>query len=270
MRPSLCYLRKSTAYNYFKLTFVPQSLKSYQKIVLAHKPSLQYRRLEQLFFLESNSRSDSDKTIKLGSLTLTQVNASPNIYIIDNFLTAAELQHLHDKYVQCGKFQRSFVDKNEKGASGYDTSHRTSTFLHFTKSQGTRIAAIEQRAAQLLGSWTTRDIEPLQLVRYMPGQFFGVHHDMGDLHDDGMVELPPRHALYKRRLVTIFCYLNDVDEGGATYFPCCDLRVRPKAGRAVVFSNILGNGQIDARTIHAGEPVTNGVKYGLNIWFCEE
>jgi hypothetical protein len=50
----------------------------------------------------------------------------------------------------------------------------------------------------------------IQLVRYKPGEFFGVHHDLGDLLEDGSVALPPRDTTFgsKRRLVTLFCYLN--------------------------------------------------------------
>jgi prolyl 4-hydroxylase len=188
-----------------------------------------------------------------------------------------------------------------------DNSHRTSTFHSFRKLQDSRISALERRIAALLGCWV-HQIEPLQLVRYMPGQFFGLHHDMGDLlEDDGddIVTLPRKNIVVKRRLVTIFCYLNTLqeDQGGATYFPKCGhLRVIPKRGRAVLWSNVTAEGQPDARTIHAGEPVvvintntgatasddnkvTAGndkntekakkceptvVKYGLNIWICEE
>jgi len=43
------------------------------------------------------------------------------------------------------------------------------------------------------------------------------------------------------------------------------VRVQPVPGRAVLFSNVLASGQPDVRTIHAGETVTRGIKYGLNI-----
>ncbi|KAL3912119.1 MAG: hypothetical protein SGARI_001318 [Bacillariaceae sp.] len=188
-----------------------------------------------------------------------------------------------------------------------DDTHRTSTFYPFRKLQDTRVAALEHRIASLLGCW---------LVRYEPGQFFGVHHDMGDLKDDDTVALPPKSLAtgVKRRLVTLFCYLNSLedDQGGATHFPKCgNLRVKPKRGRAVLWSNVTEDGQPDERTIHAGETVIDNsrsrsrcckpeatddgnddgaaakkgkrgkknkqeeeqqqlVKYGLNIWICEE
>lgn len=84
------------------------------------------------------------------------------------------------------------------------------------------------------------------------------------------MELPPRSLFCKRRVITIFCYLNDVEEGGETCFPEAGIKVKPKAGRAVVFSNIRANHEPDPRTVHAGEPPIKGVKYGLNIWICED
>jgi hypothetical protein len=45
----------------------------------------------------------------------------------------------------------------------YDNQHRTSTFLSFSKQQDAKIAAIEQRAANLLGCWSSQCIEPLQV-----------------------------------------------------------------------------------------------------------
>jgi prolyl 4-hydroxylase len=105
-------------------------------------------------------------------------------------------------------------------------------------------------------------------------EFFGVHHDMGDLAEDGSVAVPPRSPFSKRRLVTLFCYLNDLDaetQGGATRFPKANsLAVQPKRGRAVLFCNVTEGGLADDRTIHEGRPVVEGVKYGLNIWICED
>jgi prolyl 4-hydroxylase len=182
-------------------------------------------------------------------------------------------EYLQSK-IESGKFQRSYVDQVDAASSGkstFDTQHRTSTFLSFSKRQDSRTAAIEHRAADLLGCWTSQSVEPLQLVKYLKGQFFGVHHDMGDLDDDGCVALPQKCPYSKRRLITIFCYMNAVDAGGSTYFPACgDLRVEPRPGRAVLFANVKSDGLPDPRTIHAGEPVEKGIKYGLNIWLCEE
>ncbi len=241
------------------------------------------------------------RTVKVDKWTLELVFESPNVYVIDNFLTTPDLEYL-DRAILGSQFQQSYVDgKSEE--SILDSQHRTSTFLSFPKQGNKNLNNIEQKAATLMGCYSTDPIEPLQLVRYLPGQFFGAHHDMADYDEStGEVALPAKHVMAKRRLVTIFCYLNDLepDQGGCTVFPLCvpsnhngePLRVRPKRGRAVVFGNVTRAGLPDPRTIHAGETVidntkkdtqaarvkgekkTKGkpaapVKYGLNIWMCE-
>lgn len=244
-----------------------RSKRNIHRIAFGSKNSLYVRRLEELFFREKRAQNEA---IQIGNWTLTRVHSSPNIYIIEDFLTPTELDYLRSK-ICAGKFQRSYVDAVESGGNSIeDKEHRTSTFLSFGKQQDSKVASIEAKAATILGCWSSRTVEPLQLVRYLPGQFFGEHHDMGDLQQDGTVALPPKSLFSKRRLVTLFCYLNKVEKGGATGFRYCELKVPPKPGRAVMFSNVLPDGMPDSRTVHSGEPVLDGVKYGLNIWICEE
>lgn len=186
---------------------------------------------------------------------------------MDDFLSSAELSHLLSLINKAPKFQKSFVGED----SHVDTEQRTSSFLSISKQHDKVIAAIESKAANLLGCWGTVSVEPLQLVRYAPGQFFDVHHDLGDYDDDAdKVLLPPKSMLCKRRLVTIFCYLNTIRHEGETEFPKCDLKVAPKAGSAVIFPNVLSDGTPDERTLHAGLPPIHEIKYGLNIWICED
>ena len=164
--------------------------------------------------------------------------------------------------INIGKKSTAKVRKRKRRTI-VDDSQRTSTFYSFLKLHDSKISALEQRVANILGCWV-HQIEALQLVRYLPGQFFGIHHDLGNLLENDKVELPRKNLVCKRRLITIFCYLNTLkdDEGGCTYFPKCGhLRVRPKRGRAVFWCNITPDGKADPRTIHAGEAVkSNSIK----------
>lgn len=238
-------------------------------------------RMKELFFDE-----DSDppplRVVRYGRHQLTLEHASPNIYIIDQFLTESELQYLDENVCQeTSKFKRSFLDGPEN-AHSLDTDHRSSFSASLDGHEETKtIRDIKRKAAGLFGL-TEAEIEPLQVVRYMPGESFGVHHDMGTYDpESGTVVLPPRNRLVPRRLVTIFCYLNNLDDnGGSTRFPHCTTPVmslhnvpfsmNPRRGMALVFSNVNGQEMPDERTIHEGEEVTGGVpKFGLNIWVRE-
>jgi len=249
-----------------------KSLRNTDKLILPAKGTLAHRKLDDLFFRKHSTLGPHHS---IGSkLKFVRVHCEPNIYVVDDFLTATEMDHFRRK-IEAGKFQRSFVDqvsstsaeKDEKVC--FDGSHRTSTFLSFTKQHDSVIARIERRVADECLSLPISSVEALQLVRYKPKQFFGVHHDLGDFDEArGTVELPRKSCWSRRRLVTFFCYLNESD--GATHFPeAGNLRVQPRPGRAVVFANMLENGDPDCRTIHAGEPPTK-LKYGVNIWVCED
>lgn len=253
-----------------------------QAIRLKGTAAIFYRRLHDLFFCKNKFEYLSSKRMKL-----KQVRVNPPIYVIDDFLTPAELEYFDKKIAARCPFEKSFVDnmdfenkdkdgKKRQRRTIMDTTHRTSTFFGFRKLHDSKISALERRIAEVLGCWV-HQIEALQLVRYLPGQFFGIHHDMGDLLSDDDVSLPKKQLGVKRRLVTIFCYLNTLEhtEGGCTHFPAVNLKVKPIKGRAVLFSNITSEGLPEPRTIHAGEsvqavPGKDVVKYGLNIWICEE
>lgn len=151
--------------------------------------------------------------------------------------------------------------------------NRTSTFTYFTKMEDSKIAALEEKAASFCGT-TIERVEPLQVVKYNPGQFFGAHHDTGVLFDDGSVEFPKNPP---RRVCTFFVYLNDVplDSGGSTRFPLLKdsdgkvLEVQPVKGSAVLWSNITKEGDVDPLTVHEGVAITRGKKYGMNIWVTD-
>jgi hypothetical protein len=74
---------------------------------------------------------------------------------------------------------------------------------------------------------------------------------------------------HRRRAAPSGRYLQGCDSGGATGFPKLRAKFEPVAGNAVLWYNIDRHGQLDERTLHAGEPVVAGEKWGMNIWLRE-
>ena len=70
------------------------------------------------------------------------------------------------------------------------------------------------------------------------------------------------------RVLTAFLYLNDVEQGGGTNFPDLDITVMPKAGRILLWPNVLNENPLrrDDMTHHQALPVEEGIKYGANAW----
>lgn len=69
-------------------------------------------------------------------------------------------------------------------------------------------------------------------------------------------------------MLTVFMYLNDVEEGGGTHFGRLNLTVMPKKGRAVIWPSVLDEDPVewDERTHHEALVVESGIKYGANAW----
>lgn len=85
-------------------------------------------------------------------------------------------------------------------------------------------------------------------------------------HHDYIPHLKTRQAGV--RLLTVFLYLNDVEEGGGTDFPDLGITVQPKRGRALIWPSVLDEDpdEKDGRTMHQALPVKKGIKYGANAW----
>lgn len=96
--------------------------------------------------------------------------------------------------------------------------------------------------------------EPLNVLRYNPGQQYRAHHD-GRGPGDGTT-----------RVMTALIWLNEQFEGGETEFPTLNIRVRGGVGDMLVFRNVHADGAQDDRLIHAGLPVTHGIKWMASRW----
>ncbi|MCW5580537.1 MAG: 2OG-Fe(II) oxygenase [Luteimonas sp.] len=103
--------------------------------------------------------------------------------------------------------------------------------------------------------------EQLIVLRYEPGQEYRPHRDY--LPSSAIERDRPQAG---NRARTICVYLNDVDAGGETAFPAAGVEVAPKAGSAVVFDNLRGDGSPDPDSLHAGQPVLRGVKWLATLW----
>ena len=72
-----------------------------------------------------------------------------------------------------------------------------------------------------------------------------------------------------QRTWTAMVYLNDVEEGGATWFPRAGIRVSPRRGLLLAWNNMNPDGSPNPATLHEGMAVVSGVKYIVTKWFRE-
>ena len=77
-----------------------------------------------------------------------------------------------------------------------------------------------------------------------------------------MIYLPDKNLYIGDRVATWMFYLSEVAEGGRTVFPRVGAGVRPEAGSAVFWHNLLRDGRADRLTLHGACPVLLGTKWG--------
>ncbi|CAE7215070.1 Ank2 [Symbiodinium natans] len=141
------------------------------------------------------------------------------------------------------------------------SSRTSSTALLAWHEKHPSVRAVREWAARTLQ--VPEDfIEPLQLVRYTPGQKFGKHVDWIGEKDPGL-------WAFGQRMATMLVYLNTVPggAGGETSFPELKLEVTPTKGSALVWPNVDAAGIPQTKVLHEALPVNgNQVKYAMNIW----
>ena len=192
------------------------------------------------------------------------LHRNPDIILIENFLTEEECDYIiklgepHIKKSEvCGK-NGSRPDKSRTSM----TAHIGKKFLRGDNPDKVLLNVLEK--ASQYGGLPSKNIEPIQLVRYEPGQYFKPHYDYLDK------KLPIYKSNIERngqRQLTFFVYLTDVDDdaGGKTYFPKLKKHFSANKGGAIFWNNMV-DGVEDPRTLHSGTELKKGIKYGLNIW----
>ena len=104
-----------------------------------------------------------------------------------------------------------------------------------------------------------RQLEPLAVLHYNPGEQIADHYDFVD--PDLTPDYAGEVARNGQRIITFLLYLNDDYDDGETCFPRLGISHRGKAGDALLFVNALADLSPDKRTLHAGRPTTRGEKW---------
>ncbi len=108
--------------------------------------------------------------------------------------------------------------------------------------------------------------ETMQGQRYAPSQQFRAHHDYFHEAESYWAKMQEQGG---QRTWTAMVYLNDVGEGGATWFPQAGIKVAPKRGLLLAWNNMQADGTPNPLTLHEGMPVIEGTKYIVTKWFRE-
>jgi prolyl 4-hydroxylase len=106
--------------------------------------------------------------------------------------------------------------------------------------------------------------EMVQVQRYNPGQYYKEHCDF---FHPGTKEYKVYTEWMGQRTWTFMVYLNDVEEGGETYFKYLNLKIKPEQGKAILWSNLYPFGLPNPKTMHEALPPISGDKYVITKWW---
>ena len=212
-------------------------------------------------FKSKPKKIDYDYFYKVGQLLQAENISYPftQIYKKPNFLNKDECNQvikLIDEHCE-----RSCVanSKDEPIVSDYRTS-KTADLSYIKRPQ---LFDIDYKITKLIGLNPLAS-EVMQGQRYDIGQYYKQHCDY----------FKPLTKEYKtycewmgQRTWTFMIYLNDVEEGGETYFKHLKLKVKPEQGTAVILNNLYRNGLPNPKTLHEALPPVSGKKYIITKWF---
>jgi len=180
--------------------------------------------------------------------------------VINDILTPDECKYIIEKATP--DFSRSAV----VGTGAPDAS-RTSETAWISKHDPIA-RKIFTKALELTGK-TIDECEDLQVVRYEPGTFYRAHHDACCDGSQGCIDFEKDGG---QRVGTLLVYLNSEFTDGETHFPDCDGGIKLKAdpGSAIFFKPLgTDEPKCHPKALHAGLPISSGVKYVCNAWIRE-
>ncbi len=185
---------------------------------------------------------------RVGDVVPEILSANPQITIHRGLFSAAECRYL--MLLGTPWLERAMVIDEATGAGVIDSIRDadTSSFPPLAEDLVVqRINACIAAASGTDAKWG----EPLTILRYQPGQQYRPHHDAG---------------AQAARQWTALVWLNDGYEGGETDFPDVGVRVKGGVGDLLLFRNVRDDGTPDPRMMHAGLPVTSGIKWMASRW----
>jgi prolyl 4-hydroxylase len=182
-----------------------------------------------------------------------RLSESPHVTMFPKLFSAAECRYLVE--IAEPGFAPSVVVDAATGETRRDPL-RTSegSTMHWLLADPV-VEALNRRLAAASGTKVGQG-EPLQILRYRPGQEYRLHLDA----------IPGKA---NQRIMTALVWLNEAYEGGETRFVETELQAKGGTGDAILFRNVLGDGRPDPASKHAGLPVTRGTKLLASRWICE-
>ncbi|MHA6845364.1 2OG-Fe(II) oxygenase [Ralstonia syzygii] len=192
------------------------------------------------------------------------VSHHPRAALISDLLSTQECDALIEQ--ARSRLTTSYVIEYESGQEVVNEATRSCSCASFPPEEMSMLQKrIVERAARLVGQ-PGAHCEGVTFARYLPGEQFRPHVDYfrGAVLNNDKIMGSSGH-----RIATVLLYLNEVEAGGATFFPNPGFEVRPQKGGALYFAYQQADGSMDPTSLHEGCAVTQGEKWIATLWFRE-
>lgn len=216
---------------------------------------------------------------ELESIEIKTVSMTPLVFEAQNFLLEPECNHIKAKANPHMKPSPVSLMDHDRGKA--DSNWRTSKTYFLPSRKDDVLLGIDQRVEDFTRVPRSHQ-EQVQVLKYEIGQRYSAHHDFFNpkMYQQDQRTMKNIDGGRKNRMVTVFWYLSDVEEGGETIFPragghtgrvdfsdCTKgLKVKPSLGKVAMFYSLRPDGQFDDFSLHGACPVIAGRKWAANKW----
>lgn len=176
----------------------------------------------------------------------------PLVVVLGNMLSEEECDELI-------RLSADGLKRSKIGTTREENEVRTSSSTFIDETENVVVARIEKRIEAVMNIPIAHG-EGLQILRYTPGQQYKAHHDF----------FSAKSNVTNNRISTLVMYLNDVEQGGETFFPHLNFSVAPRKGMAVYFEYFYNDPALNDLTLHGGAPVEVGEKWVATQWMRKQ
>ncbi|AXI11195.1 2OG-Fe(II) oxygenase [Oceanobacillus zhaokaii] len=177
----------------------------------------------------------------------------PLVLVLENVLSNEECDELI-------RLSKDNMHRSKIGDAREVNEIRTSSGMFFEGNEHGILTKIEKRVSSIMNIPVEHG-EGLQILKYTPGQEYKAHFDYFSAASN---------ASQNNRISTLVMYLNDVEQGGETFFPELNFSVSPRKGMAVYFEYFYADHNLNERTLHGGAPVITGEKWIATQWMRKQ
>jgi prolyl 4-hydroxylase len=185
------------------------------------------------------------------------------IWEINNVLTKDECLKLIN-YTKKFGLQTSEVLTYGKGKdSGIDSDYRKGKQAWINDNHNEVVSKLAKQSEKLTGI-PIKNQEQTQVAMYETGGMFKEHYD-SCVYDDKEYCNKINHNAGERRS-TLLVYLNDDFTGGETEFLECGIKIKPLAGKGILFWSTDENEKLIRKSLHKAHPIISGEKWIATKW----